>query len=76
VPVRDRFLSGLVLFGVALLASTEVLGAFHALTRIPLLIAWLLFFAALLPRCRFKIACPSFLFDPIVWLCALALPRS
>ncbi|HEY4088110.1 MAG TPA: glycosyltransferase family 39 protein [Bryobacteraceae bacterium] len=73
MPVRDRFLRGVVLFGVALLLITEALSAFHALTRIPLLIAWLLFLAALLPRCRFAIPRPSFRFDPVVALCAMGI---
>jgi hypothetical protein len=73
VPVRDRVLRGVVLFGVALLVVTEALGAFHALSRIPLVIAWLLFLAAVLPRCRFTIARPTFRFDPVVGLCALGI---
>jgi hypothetical protein len=73
VPVRDRFLRGIVLFGAALLAITEALGAFHALSRIPLIIAWLLFFAAILPRCRFAIPRPSFRFDPVILLCAAGI---
>ncbi|HVY91099.1 MAG TPA: hypothetical protein VHA14_00065, partial [Bryobacteraceae bacterium] len=70
MPVRDRFLRGVVLFGVALLAITEALGALHALSRIPLIIAWLIVLAAVLPRRRFTIARPAFRFDPIILLCA------
>src|SRR5215831_4774769 len=45
VPSRDDFrdllLRASVVFGIALLAITELLSAFAALRRVPLLVAWL-----------------------------------
>ena len=38
---RDRMLRALVVFGVALLALTELLGMFGALRRLPLLVGWI-----------------------------------
>ncbi len=40
--LRDRLLRGVVWFGAAALAITEIFGAFHLLRRGPLLAAWLL----------------------------------
>ena len=38
--MRDAVLRGLVLFGVSLVAVTELLGAVHLLSRGPLFLAW------------------------------------
>jgi len=40
VAIRDRFLRALVLFGVALVAITESLGAFSLIRPGPLILCW------------------------------------
>ena len=44
--VRDRLLRSLILFGAATALISEILGAFHAIGRIPLAVAWLAVAAA------------------------------
>src|SRR5215468_4554074 len=78
VPSRDDFrdllLRASVVFGIALLAITELLSAFAALRRVPLLVAWLaviigsliLVWRRGLPRGRFSLAA---LRDPVGILC-------
>ena len=77
MEVRDRLLHAVVLFGLALLVITEGLSACTALTRGPLLVAWLLSMAAALsvPAARraFRVKLPAFTFDPVVVLCALGI---
>ena len=75
---RDRFLRGLVVFGVALLAITELLSSIHAVERVPLLLCWtavtLLALASLAARKQalyFKIS-PS-IRDPIILICAAGI---
>jgi hypothetical protein len=46
--VRDSFLRGIVILGVALLFVSEGLSAIDALTRGPLIVAWLVVIAAVL----------------------------
>ena len=41
MTIRDRLLRASVLFGIAVLAITEALSALHALSRGPLIIAWI-----------------------------------
>jgi len=77
VPARDSFLRGVVIFGVALLLITETLSAFADITRGPLIVTWILVFAAALSvppvRQAFRIALPAFTFDPVVLLCATGI---
>jgi hypothetical protein len=82
MPVRDRFLRGIVLFGLALPLITETLSAFTALTRGPLIVAWLLLVAATLtiPSIRralrithSQLTFPPLTFDPVILLCAIGI---
>lgn len=77
MPVRDRFLRGIVLFGLALLLITETLSVFNALTRGPLIVAWLLAIAAALTllsiRRAFHFTLPPLTFDPVIFLCATGI---
>lgn len=74
---RDRFLRALLIFGLALLFITETLGAFNALTRGPLVAAWLLVIAAtvMIPASRraLRFTWPSLTFDPVILLCAAGI---
>jgi hypothetical protein len=68
---RDLFLKAAVLFGVALFAITEALGAFDSIRRTQLIICWIVFCAvsaALTIRSR-DWRSPNFSFDPVVALC-------
>ncbi len=77
MTIRDRLLRAAVLSGFALLAITETLSAFHALTRGPLIAAWGVFLAAALSvppvRRAFRFHLPSFTPDPVVILCAAGI---
>ena len=73
---RDLFLRAIVMLGVAVFAITELLSAFGAIHRVPLLVCWILvaiaggvFFA------RSNLRSPKTAFDPVVILSTL-LPRS
>jgi hypothetical protein len=73
---RDRMLRALVVFGVALLVLTELLGMFGALRRLPLLLAWIAMILAALVWWRRSMAAirfrvPQSLRDPVVVLCGL-----
>jgi hypothetical protein len=73
---RDQMLRALVVFGVALLVLTELLGMFGALRRLPLLLAWIAVILAALVWYRRNAAAIRFRFpqsfrDPIVLLCCL-----
>jgi hypothetical protein len=73
--VRDRVLRTLVICGVALLVITEAFSAFNGLTRIPLIVSWLIFLAALTAiRWRHvRQPFPVLNFDPVVLLCAAGI---
>lgn len=78
MPVRDGILRAVVLFGVALLCITEILSAFNALSRGPLVTAWLLVISlavirALRKRPQPRIALPLFTRDPVILLCAAGI---
>ncbi len=72
--MRDRFLRGVVIFGLGLLIITEALSAVTALHRAPLILAWLLAMAVVLAipalRSAIRVTFPSIEFDPVVILCA------
>jgi hypothetical protein len=72
---RDQFLRTVVLLGVAVLAITELLGALHAIRRVPLLVCWaaVLTVATLYTRNRIRpgdFRIPPAVRDPVVLLCA------
>jgi hypothetical protein len=70
--LRDRFLRALVLFGVALVVITEILGAFDLIRRGPLILCWVLVLMAALAaakRQQFLLAGMSVDFDPVVLVC-------
>lgn len=72
--IRDRFLRALVLFGVALVAITESLGAFGLIGRGPLILCWsavlwIALAAARRQRFRFRSALTSPGADPVVIVC-------
>jgi hypothetical protein len=74
---RDLFLRAIVLIGVAVFAITELLSAFAAIHRIPLLVCWILAAAAgavLYARSRsapFTLRIPRAVRDPVVALSIL-----
>jgi hypothetical protein len=74
---RDLFLRAIVLIGVAVFAITELLSAFEAIHRIPLLICWIVVAAVgavLYVRSRsapFALRIPEAARDPVVALCTL-----
>ncbi len=70
LPILGRFPRAVVLFGGALFLSTELLGAFHQLRRIPLVIWWLAVLSATLIRRRWflwPVARPRI--DAVVLIC-------
>jgi hypothetical protein len=77
--LRDRFLRALVLFGVALAAITESLGAIGAIRRGPLIVCWsaVLFIALAFAIKRikqgFRFPPISLSADPVVLLCAAGI---
>jgi Dolichyl-phosphate-mannose-protein mannosyltransferase len=75
--VRDRFLRGTVIFGLALLIITETLSTITALRRGPLVFAWLLAMAAVLAipavRRAIRVTRPPIRFDLVVVLCATGI---
>ncbi len=75
--LRERVLRGAVILGVVLLTITEGLSPFSALTRGPLIAAWLLIIAALVTlgvRTQFfRVTRPSLSFDPVILLCAAGI---
>jgi hypothetical protein len=70
--LRERFLRGLVWFGVVLWASTEALSAFHALNRVSLALVWGLALAAAALRVRGWPLHPRWAREPLVWFCVAA----
>jgi len=75
--VREQLLRVVVLFGVALLIITETLSPFHALTRWPLIAAWVAVTAAVLsiPSVRrlLYVKRTSLQLDPVILICALGM---
>jgi hypothetical protein len=74
---RGLFLRAIVLIGVAAFAITELLSAFAAIHRLPLLVCWILAAGAgavLYARSRsapFRLRIPEAARDPVVALCTL-----
>ena len=80
MPVRDRILRAIVLFGAALLFITETLSAFNALSRGPLIAAWLVVIAVALMfskpwdiRTWPRLHGAAQARDPIILLCAAGI---
>jgi len=78
--MRDRFLRALVLFGVALVAITESLGAFDLIRRGPVILCWsavlsvaLVFAARQRSRFRWRFASVSLVADPVVPICSAGI---
>jgi 4-amino-4-deoxy-L-arabinose transferase-like glycosyltransferase len=76
--IRDRFLRALVLFGVALVAITESLGAFGLIRRGPLIVCWGAVLAIALASARrkrfhFRLAPKLPKADPVVLICSVAI---
>ncbi|HME07720.1 MAG TPA: glycosyltransferase family 39 protein [Bryobacteraceae bacterium] len=71
--MRDRFLVAVAVFGAALFAITELLGAFTMIRRTPLILCWSLFIVVAIAvaarRWRFRL--PRMSFDPVVAFCVL-----
>ncbi len=73
---RDRFLRGLVLFGIAQAAITELLSAFSLLRRGPLILCWMFVIAIALIAAwkqRFRFTTPTLTFDLVVWICSASI---
>ncbi len=70
VDYRDLFLRAAVLIGVAAVAITELLSAFGAIHRVPLLICWIIVgIAAVVFFARKNLKVPKIKLDPVVALC-------
>ena len=76
--IRDRFLRALVLFGVALVAITESLGALDLIRRGPLILCWSTVLSialafAIKQRFRLRFASTPPNADPIVLICSAGI---
>lgn len=69
--IRDLFLRTAVVFGVVLFAVTELLGAFHAIRRVPLVIAWSVVALLMALFVRIRVKRPVLSRDSVVWIYAI-----
>ena len=67
---RDLFLRAIVMLGVAVFAITELLSAFGAIHRVPLLVCWIaVAIAGVVFFARTNLRSPKITLDPVVILC-------
>ena len=70
VNYRDLFLRAIVMLGVAVFAITELLSAFGAIHRVPLLVCWIaVAIAGVVFFARLNLRSPKIALDPVVILC-------